>query len=229
MNIRKIAAPKPTNEVFENAFWILKQSHKSAESLFSAFNSIRASKRTVGKTTHEEQDILRAMLILTSSGLDALLKQLIRDTLHLLISIDTMAKKELEKFVDRKIRDGLEQPQKTILREFLTSILTANSRKDQIIKEYKQQLIANSLQSIPELNKCCAALGLKDGDIKVKQDDIKKGFDIRNLIVHELDINFAGKKSNRHQRAKDDMAFYTNIILELSENIYKTLADKIKK
>src|SRR3989338_9193146 len=71
------------NTILHKSFLILQQTHDSAQHFLKAFDAIR-KKRPGGKkggTTDEEQDLLRAMLATIATGLDAIVKQIIKDCL----------------------------------------------------------------------------------------------------------------------------------------------------
>jgi hypothetical protein len=67
------AKPKATE--CDKAYSIFTTAHSTAASFLTAFNKSRQTKGGKGTTTDEEQDLLRAMLIFASAGLDALIKQ----------------------------------------------------------------------------------------------------------------------------------------------------------
>jgi len=50
------------------------------------------------------QDLLRAMLLFACSGLDAVVKQLIEDSLHDVLQHDLGAQREFQKFVERRLK-----------------------------------------------------------------------------------------------------------------------------
>src|SRR5690349_10645733 len=71
----------PASSLCQNAYVILCNAHDAASSFLEAFQDVRKARRAKGMPTDEEQDLLRAMLLFASAGLDSLVKQLIRDAL----------------------------------------------------------------------------------------------------------------------------------------------------
>ena len=73
-NIRNMRIKEPQSSVPESnkAFLILKYAHDSAQSILSAFDLVIKNSPNAKKkhSSHEEQDLLRAMLVMASSGLE---------------------------------------------------------------------------------------------------------------------------------------------------------------
>jgi hypothetical protein len=53
---------------------------------------------------HGDQDLLRAMLLFSCSGLDAVVKQLIQDALETVLKHDEGAQREFKKFAERRLK-----------------------------------------------------------------------------------------------------------------------------
>lgn len=62
--------------------------------------------KTEDTPTDEEQDILRAMLIFSSAGLDSMVKQLIRDALPEIIRKSEGAFEMFKTHIERKMKRG---------------------------------------------------------------------------------------------------------------------------
>ncbi len=78
---------------------IYQYTHTSASSLITAFDDAktkRGSKR--GILTDQEQDILRAALVMSCAGLDAAVKQAIRDCIETLLEKEKLVRDGFEKF-----------------------------------------------------------------------------------------------------------------------------------
>ena len=81
--LRVAALPDPKTAACSKAAVILARTHESADALLKAFELAQQERGTPrGMSTDDEQDLLRAMLVMTAAGLDSMLKQLIRDALH---------------------------------------------------------------------------------------------------------------------------------------------------
>jgi hypothetical protein len=84
-----------------------------------------------GRLTANEEDLLRAAIVFTGAGLDATLKQLIRDTLPQLLETSTQAHEKFETFAVDELGTG-EIADTRVIARYLTS---ANPRK-RLIEDY---------------------------------------------------------------------------------------------
>lgn len=229
----------------KNAHVILEQMHKSCRALFIGYRNTRylrnIHKRFMegqdledvtlrlprGMTTDEEQDLLRSMLVMAASGLDAMAKQLIRDALPSIAASDERAAQLLEKSIQKAV---MRIADKTAGGSgFLARVLTAPSTRGQVIEEYIQELTRGSLQSVEELWRVVAALGISDTDIPVDQTELREAFGVRNQIVHELDINLEAPRRNRNARKQSDMLRAANCIMEVGEFILQAVDSKLEQ
>jgi hypothetical protein len=222
-------------EELRKAFLILRHAHGSARSLSEALPIVRVfgvrGKIPTGKTMRgalkgEEQDLLRAMLMMASSGLDAMVKQIVRDMLPAYCRADEAAAEELVKFAARRLRgdgDGMVSAETSKL---LARVLAADSPQRALIDVYVNDLTKGSLQSVEQLHTVTAALGVDSSVIDGKT--LEPVFRARNAIVHELDINFGSPRGNRTSRTMQDMVDFTNRLLELAERIYILCEDKVR-
>jgi hypothetical protein len=215
LDLHGIVAPQCSK-----ATTILETAHSSADALLKAYElawSERGKPR--GITTDEEQDLLRAMLVLAAAGLDAMAKQVIEDALPALVQKSDDVREGLEKFVARSVRGDVDAPEAVAGYRFLGRVLSAHSPQHRVIEEYVKDLTGGSLQSTAELSKTAAALGLST--LQMDHAQLKEIFDIRNKIIHELDIDLEGKQRKRTLRGRESMMDHTNALLELAEQILK--------
>lgn len=243
-DLKKLTYVKSCTKACEKACLILKHTHESSQALFAAYGlarairSIRKQKETKGEdkkeismlrgmSTDEEQDLLRAMLVSAASGLDAMTKQLIREALPIIIQIDKEALAELEKFVSRRLKDGTDDSLERT--PFLARVLTAPSTQKQIIEDYIGYLTKGSLQSSDELSRVTKAFGISQKDVSIDHTKLRPIFESRNRIIHELDINFSVKRRRRNLRSEGIMKSYTETLIELAENILKSVDNKLSK
>jgi len=209
------------------SFLIVKYAHESAKAFLEAFNTMRKGRgATRGATTDEEQDLLRAMLVMAAAGLDSMLKQIIRDALEVLIQEDDDVREGLEKFVTRQIRGDADDKTAITGHRFLTRVLIAQSQQDQVIEEYTRHLTGISLQSVEEVRRTARALGVEPA-IRDHVRGLKQIFDSRNRIIHEFDIDFPALRRNRKSRTQGVMIGFTNALLELAEIILTAVDQKL--
>ena len=229
-NLRKLRLDSKVGDLYETrkSYLIIKFSHKSSDSFLEALMVVRRERGAKrGALTDEEQDLLRMMVVIGAAGLDSLLKQIIRDCLPKLVKLDENVQKGLETFVTRQLRGDVDNLNTSASNKFLAKVLLADSHQTQVIEEYVQDLTGSSLQSVEELIKAVNALGINPGQIGIDPNKLKPIFDIRNRIIHELDINFESARRNRNIRKVDDMISRTNLLLELSEKILKAVYNKL--
>ncbi|MDD5502609.1 MAG: hypothetical protein PHH26_03995 [Candidatus Thermoplasmatota archaeon] len=214
----------------KNSFLILEHTHEAARTLLRAFDIVRKRRKggRKGGTTDQEQDILRAMLVLAAAGVDSMTKQLIRDSLRLLLPKQPAARLELRKFVHRKLRiDGAEtNPEE--FREFLTNLIVAETVQAQAIGEYIGYLTSSSLQSAEELIRAARALGVGQDEIKLDAERLKRIFTARNQIIHELDVRFGAPKRNRRVRKRSEMIDDSNYLLDLGEKVLLAVGARLQ-
>lgn len=161
--------------------------HASVTALYEAFWTVRQARgNPPGATTDQEQDILRAMLVMACSGLDAVLKQIIRDAIPTISAGDDGVRAGLESFVERKIKspDGGNFVGGKLLARLLCSPSPVMAATDSYIYE----LTGDSLQSADQVMKTAAALGLLP-QWQIDKQVLSGIFKLRNTIIHELDVN----------------------------------------
>jgi hypothetical protein len=208
----------PQSPACSKAAVILERTHYSADALLKAFELAQNQRgKPRGMTTDDEQDLLRAMLVMAAAGLDSMLKQLIRDAMPALVKASSAVREGLEKFVTRSIRGDADVGEPLSGAKFLARVLAAESQQRQVIEEYIRELTGASLQSASELAKAGQALGVTS--VKVDVPAFKAIFDVRNKIIHELDINLDGDRRKRNVRGRDPMMKDTNSLLDIGERI----------
>jgi hypothetical protein len=203
---------------------ILRYAHDSAEALLAAFESVRLARNAGrGRSTDEEQDLLRAMLVMSAAGLDSSLKQLIRDCVPDLARVHETVAAELEKYATRQLRGDREEPETAASTTFLAKLLVAESLRDALLERYVLSLTGASLQSAQELARTCNALAVDPSAVGVRVPDLRPIFTARNRIIHELDIDFGTGIRNRFPRSRQSMIDYSNKLLEIGEEIIKAV------
>lgn len=210
---------------------ILDSSRSSARSFLKAFDTVRKARNAnQGRPTNEEQDLLRASLVFAAAGLDSMLKQLIRGNIKELAEKDSDVQRELEKFVQRQIRGDSEDPETISGHKFLANVLLAARPQDRIIEEYVRELTGSSLQSADQLFKATNALGIDPKSIGLDHAKLKATFDIRNKIIHELDVNLnTGRgKQSRQNRKRPELEDHVNELLNVGEKILKAVELKLE-
>ncbi len=225
-SIRTLAVTQPSQNELTRAFLILKHTHESASALLRALELVRSQRQASrGALTDEEQDLLRAMLVMSTSGLDAMVKQLIKDLLPIFCRSDQTVLTGFQEFAKRELRGDAEGHLTADVAKLLATWLTGESVQAALVQHYVGKLTGDSMQSAQQLQKAVAALGLS-GSL-IDRDSVGPIFDDRNRVIHELDIDFEAPNRNRRNRRKNEMVAAANCILELAQNIYSACESKL--
>ena len=205
-----------------NGYWILCRTHDASSSFLDIFEKTREDRGAKGTPTDEEQDLLRAMLIFATSGLDSMLKQLVKDALPIVITKDKGAENSFRSHVEKTIIRNNQLNAK-----LLTSALLSVNSRDVLIQELIKDLSSSSLQSKDELLKIASFFNIPSSVLTKDFVLLEKIFDARNQIAHEMDIDFKQRNRNRKPRSKDDMIKYTSEILKIAEKLLKEVYSKL--
>lgn len=177
----------------------LEGAHQSVQGLFRTLHAARKVKTQAGKAVrkleHGEVDLLRAAIVFAGAGIDAVLKQLVRDALPELLNTHSLARGKLQRFGATVVKD---QPKTAI------AILTSANTNVSLRERYVESLTKGSLQGTSELQSVRDALGISaegtfDNDALKKLDDF---FLARNQIVHELDLKSSSGRGDSTRRAR---------------------------
>ena len=211
--------PAPKFDDCKNAWLVLKYAHETAHSFLKIFNEDRGR----GHTTVSDQDLLRAMLVFASAGLDSMIKHLVKDTLPAVIKKDAAAHDNFQEFVERRIKKGDQPDYKTI-----ADILVAENPINRMLDLLVNDLTAKSLQSVEELFRIASYFNIESKIISQEEKELKKVFRIRNNIIHEMDIDFSQEKRNLTPRQRDDMIEATNRLFKVCNAFLNAVDDKLK-
>jgi hypothetical protein len=207
---------------------IFQYTHNSASSLVAAFDDAKAKRGNPrGVLTDQEQDILRAALVMCCAGLDAALKRSIRDCLANLLDNNALVRDGFEKFIRKRISgegDVLELPGRA---KFLALVLADRAPRSRLIEEYIKELTGDSLQSAEEVLRAMAALGFDRKEIDIEVVRLKDIFGIRNRIIHELDIDLDAPKRKRRVRGQTDLLDNSDFVLSVAKKILEGLDRKL--
>lgn len=228
--LRNLDLSNVTKSEIQDARTILEYAHTSASAILKAYGLAKDQRGAPrGMTTDEEQDLLRAMLVMAAAGLDGMLKQLIRDSMPTLAALDGDVRTNLQKFITRQIRGEPETPDLTPGAKFLGKILAASSHHVQVIEEWIGYLTAGSLQSPRELFKISEAFSLNPKTIPLNREMLKEIFEIRNNIIHELDIDLSGDRRKRNLRRQTDMIRYANDLFTVGSGFLVQVSSKLSR
>jgi hypothetical protein len=212
--------------------------HNQTINAVSNFHGLYEACQVPGKDGEEhlafpgEQDLLRAMLMFSCSGLDAVVKQLVQDTLGSVLKDDVGAQREFQKFVERRLKKGgTEEGQdrmggSSLDLRLVSELLVSFEPRAELIRALTRSLTSDSLQSRDQLLKVAAHFALTREDIMVSPDVTKEAFDARNQIVHEMDIDLASG-DQRRARSYETMVRWSDNIVGISSNFIDKVSTKI--
>ena len=177
--------------------------YDSINALLQTLDTVRDARKTMqgdirGRLPESEADLLRAAVVFTGAGLDASLKQVIRDALPALLETNRQAHIKFETFASDRIGLGGEMAEAKIVARYLTS---PNPRV-RLIEDYVYDLTGSSLQSADEVQRTAGALGIDDGTLRKRITGLKDLFVARNEISHELDLQRPERQGDRSRRTR---------------------------
>jgi hypothetical protein len=206
-----------------NKFLLL--AHESAKEALAAMKSLRAHRRAeqgsarMGRTSDQDQDLLRAMLVFACAGVDASMKALIREALPVLADMNTDVQAKLDTFAAGYLSDAGAVSPKALARV----LGHAGSPRQALVEEFIEELTGGSLQSSQQLDLVCGALGIVDAQLRRDVDGLGPVFAVRNQIIHEMDLNPAPGGQMRRQRNIEQMVFMANRALGLAQRIVNSV------
>ena len=209
---------EPKASSLEKSDLIIKECAKTLNSLLSIHDEI--------SDPEEKEDLLRAMFVFATGGLDSLIKQAIKDALAILIDLNAGANSMFESFVEKEIQDKKSDENK-IDSKLMAKLLTCNNPREELKIRLAYNLTSNSLQSKDQILKIAAYFDVPSASIVKDFVELQNIFLERNKIIHEMDINFDGKGSKRNNRKVTEIVKYINVLLELGEKFIKEVDDRM--
>jgi hypothetical protein len=174
-----------------------------------------------GRLPQSEEDLLRAAVVFAGAGLDASLKQLIRDALPVLLETSDEAHREFETFTTRRVRSAEGTDPSSVAR-----YLAAADARSLLIEDYVLDLTGSSLQSAEEVLRAAKALGLTDRKLHDRIMSLKPVFVARNEISHELD--HSGRRSRVTARVGRAPSSRRSISVTRHSRTGRTSRDKVR-
>jgi len=212
----------PSSPLLLNSFSILSSTHSSVSSFLSIFQNSRQARGARGAPTESEQDLLRAMLIFASSGLDSMVKQLVRDTLRTVINVDEGAAAMFRTHIERRMKRGDELDYK-----LLASLIATNEPRDSMMSDLIDVICGSSLQSKDQLLKVAAFLNIPSAKLASDYALLDRIFEARNQVAHEMDIEFGQTGRNRRPRRQGQIISFVNEVFRLASAFLSEVDNKL--
>lgn len=210
--------------------------HNQTIAAANSFHSLFCEGQKAGKQADNdhEQDLLRAMLLFTCSGLDATVKQLVRDCLKMVIAKDEGAQGQFAKFIERRLKRGQvdeldRQNHSTSNFDYslLSRALARPEPRAALFDDLIYILTSDSLQSRDQLLKVAGHFAITKDEV-LKADNItKQAFEARNQLAHEMDIIFEGGP-RRRARTYANMVTWSENILSIGEEFIGRVSLKLR-
>jgi hypothetical protein len=206
--------PSGRAPLVRGALKYLAATHQTVSGILDSFGVLRAkaaeSKTTAaGRLSRDQVDLLRAAIVFTSSGLDAVCHRLVRDAAPSLIDRGAGAKAQFDAY----LKDQLDQPRAP---EGLLDAVTASDPRTALIKRYVDSKTSASFQGSSDLRRRVRELlGIAKSALPdARLTALDPFFDARNQIVHQLDYqNPAGSRIARHHRAPAEVVVQCDQVL----------------
>jgi hypothetical protein len=195
----------------DKATTILQSAHRTASSFLDTFGRTRKARGARGTPTDQEHDLLRAMLTFASSGLDSMIKQLVRDALPKVIDLREGAQDNFQEFVDRRLRRG-DGPNYA----FVAAVMADPNPRKHLLDGLVRDLTSSSLQSVDGILRVGSYFDIPSPKLIPDANAAREIFAARNEIVHEMDIDFERPNRNRRPRKVQDMEDKTQALFEIA-------------
>ena len=223
--------PAPTGRCPEvrRARRYLDATHESVSALLDTFNVIRTTAMTAknspkGRLSRDQVDLLRAAIVFTGGGLDAVCQRLVYDAVGKLIDRGSQA---AEKF-DGYLRGELYAPKPSD--EFVTAVVCPDPRTA-LIDAYRSAKTRQSFQGSGDVrDRVAKLLGIPDAVLRKSRFDALNDFFLaRNDIVHQLDYkDINGTSTARNHRTPEWTVAQCDLVLLLLADIIKATAKLVK-
>ena len=200
---------------------ILEAAYRSCNEFHGLYKTSR--RRKSGNSTDAEEDLLRAMLLFAASGLDSVVKQLIRRCLQPVVEQSEEARSRLEKTVARRLRKGDQIDEK-----LLAALLVSDSHFATSVAVVRDSLLSSSMQATSQLSAVAELFSVSPRDIVHDYNQLNEIFRERNHIAHEMDVDLDQPNRSRRQRPQDTYAEWSGALLSIAERFIQQVDKKLK-
>jgi hypothetical protein len=211
------APPAVGHPAIDDAHRVLVGAHSACDALYEAFGT----STTPDAPTDHQQDLLRAMVVFASAGLDSMVKQLVTDALPLLIVSDREAQEQFRIYVERQLKTAENA-------RVLANALVADNTREQIILGLVAELRSGSLQSVDELARAASFFAIPAAEVMPDINTLRIAFRARNEIAHEMDVDFSTAASIRRQRGLEELERHANAILRAASNMLRCVGERLQ-
>lgn len=209
-------------ERVKNSIVTLEKTCQIITRFLKVYENIGRTRNTHRNQTEEQTDILRAMFVFSASGLDSIVKQLVKDCLESIVKNNEGSQLQMKNFLIKKLKD-----KDSIDITILADLLSTPSPFDKGVSLIKDEFKNKSLQSAQELLSAGACFDISSTEITNDILKLKEVFKSRNQIIHEMDIVDITSIRRRRGRPLHMMCEYTNLMLETANKFITAVENKL--
>ena len=165
---------------------------------------------------------MRAALVFAAAGLDSCAKQLVRDTLRIVIEKNKGAQEQFTDYVQSKLRRSESQSMR-----FLAEAIAAERPTLHVKEQLVAELTRASLQSKDQILRVAAYFAIPAAEISSDLAKRQEVFQARNEIAHEMDILLGQPNRGRRQRRERDMKDYAAFVLTTALAFYTAVEHRL--
>lgn len=192
------------------------------ESFYTLYNSLDNEKE------NQKQDLLRAIILFSCSGIDSIVKQLVNDALDYVIEHDEGAFNQFKNYTEKKL---ILKNEAGINSKLFAELFTCGNPKQTLIDVLKKDLTSNSLQSADELLKVGSVFNIETANLvngKEEHEKLRKIFKVRNQITHEMDVDMTAPNFKMRDRTYEEIKDYSEFIISFTEKFIELISEKLE-
>jgi hypothetical protein len=128
---------------------------------------------------------------------------------------------QLEAFAERYIRTAVGMDPKTVARVLSDPV----SPREALVEAFMEELTGGSLQSVDEIHRVRAALGIVDSKEFIDAiNGLRPTFVARNQISHEMDLSPVSERRTRRHRGIQEMVGMANAVMDVGSRLVVSIA-----
>ena len=201
----------------------IKKANAIIQSIEETKDSFLASCADCESGSNSEQNILRSTLVLTCSGIDALIKCLVNDSLNVVVEHDEGAQEQLKNYIREKIKKDYDDA------KFLSELFISKDPRKKSLQILKAELTHNSLQSAEEIFRIASYFNIETKELGLPINTLKEIFNTRNVITHQFDFDLNSSELIRRSHKVELIDDYCTKVIELAKTFVKCVEQKIKQ
>ncbi|GAB2898582.1 hypothetical protein [Streptomyces mayteni] len=209
---------KPRRPLITPAWRYLRGAHGSVQGIFDGLSVVRRARAEAreefrGRLGQDQEDLLRAALVFTSSGLDACCKRLVRDVTPALIECNADAARKFDHYLRGQLAGAS--------KEFAVAV-RSRAPRPAMIELYVAARTSASMQGSGDLRgRVRDTLGIPNSAVSGQRlAELDPFFTARNEIVHAMDYESPnGMGAKRHARQMDWVRAQCDLVFTVAQEL----------